>query len=127
MQHSESIIWDLNDCLELAEGAVRSCLPRTPRVVLRSGLLTRMRPRRGLGLLLGQGEEEAKVSFKSLKATLISWAAKRGVEPLTLAEVRLSDYHASGGMDIVYSRDSQAPLVMLVEKLLRDHPGNLQA
>ena len=37
-----------------------------------------------LRLLLGQGEEEAKVSFKSLKATLISWAAKRGVEPLTL-------------------------------------------
>ena len=70
-----------------------------------------------LRLLLGQGEEEAKVSFKSLKATLISWAAKRGVEPLTLQR---SGYHASGGMDIVYSRDSQAPLVMLVEKLLSE-------
>ena len=68
-----------------------------------------------LRLLLGPGDGAEQVSSKSLKATLISWAAKRGVEPLTLQR---PGYHASGGMDIVCSRDSQAPLVLLVEKLI---------
>ncbi|CAE7557874.1 unnamed protein product, partial [Symbiodinium necroappetens] len=70
-----------------------------------------------LRMLFGQTKVCGDTSSKSLKATVISWAAKRGVEPLSLQRL---GYHASGGMDIVYSRDAQAPLVMLVERLLRE-------
>ena len=70
-----------------------------------------------LRMLFGQARACGDTSSKSLKATVISWAAKRGVEPLSLQRL---GYHASGGMDIVYSRDAQAPLVMLVERLLRE-------
>ncbi|CAE7319659.1 unnamed protein product, partial [Symbiodinium microadriaticum] len=70
-----------------------------------------------LRMLFGQAKVCGDTSSKSLKATVISWAAKRGVEPLSLQRL---GYHASGGMDIVYSRDAQAPLVMLVERLLRE-------
>jgi len=57
------------------------------------------------------------VSSKSLKATVISWAAKRGVDPLTLQRL---GYHAAGGMDLVYSRDARAPLLIVVERLLKE-------
>ncbi|CAE7424754.1 unnamed protein product, partial [Symbiodinium necroappetens] len=70
-----------------------------------------------LRMLFSQTKVCDDASSKSLKATVISWAAKRGVEPLSLQRL---GYHASGGIDIVYSRDAQAPLVMLVERLLRE-------
>ncbi|CAE7938108.1 unnamed protein product, partial [Symbiodinium necroappetens] len=68
-------------------------------------------------LMLGLGDESLQVSSKSMKATIISWAAKRGVDPLTLQRL---GYHAAGGMDLVYSRDAQAPLLLVVEKVLKE-------
>ncbi|CAE7726887.1 unnamed protein product, partial [Symbiodinium microadriaticum] len=68
-------------------------------------------------LMLELGDGSPQVSSKSMKATIISWAAKRGVDPLTLQRL---GYHAAGGMDLVYSRDSQAPLLLVVEKVLKE-------
>ena len=164
VQHSETIIWDLNDDLDLAYIELRIGMHKTCRLQSkRHRFLHAVAPALGLRpygkiwkecreqlgvadsgccpfmpapdaqgrvtiraldsdeatawlrMLLSSGDGADKVSSKSLKATLISWAAKRGVEPLTLQRL---GYHASGGMDIVYSRDSQAPLVLLVEKLI---------
>ncbi|CAE7247216.1 unnamed protein product, partial [Symbiodinium sp. CCMP2456] len=70
-----------------------------------------------LRLILGLSDAGTQVSSKSLKATVISWAAKRGVDPLTLQRL---GYHAAGGMDLVYSRDAQAPLLIVVERLLKE-------
>ncbi|CAE7194973.1 unnamed protein product [Symbiodinium sp. CCMP2456] len=56
-------------------------------------------------------------SSKSFKATVLSWAAKRGVDGLSLQKL---GYHAAGGLDVVYSRDAQAPDTLIVEKLLAE-------
>ena len=56
-------------------------------------------------------------SSKSFKATVLSWAAKRGVDGLSMQRL---GYHAAGGLDIVYSRDAQAPYIFIVEKLLAE-------
>ena len=70
-----------------------------------------------LRMILKKSPGGSDVTSKSCKATVISWAAKRGVEPLSLQRL---GYHASGGLDIVYSRDAQAPLILIVEKLLEE-------
>ena len=71
-----------------------------------------------LRLILKEDDDsECRVSSKSLKATVISWGAKRGLEPLVLQRL---GYHAAGGMDVVYSRDAQAPLLLLVERLIKE-------
>ena len=70
-----------------------------------------------LRMILKESPGGSDVTSKSCKATMISWAAKRGVEPLSLQRL---GYHASGGLDIVYSRDAQAPLILIVEKLLKE-------
>ena len=66
-------------------------------------------------LLKGMPTAGQEPSSKSFKATVLSWAAKRGVDGLSIQRL---GYHASGGLDIVYSRDAQAPYVLIVEKLL---------
>ncbi|CAE6970985.1 unnamed protein product [Symbiodinium sp. CCMP2592] len=70
-----------------------------------------------LRLLLQVEDGDTRIASKSMKATMISWAAKRGVDPLTLQRL---GYHAAGGMDLVYSRDAQAPLLLVVERLLKE-------
>ena len=70
-----------------------------------------------LRLLLDKRQGDFQVSSKSLKATVISWGAKRGLEPLVLQRL---GYHASGGRDVVYSRDAQAPLLLVVERIIRE-------
>ena len=70
-----------------------------------------------LRLLLDKRPGDLQVSSKSLKATVISWGAKRGLEPLVLQRL---GYHASGGLDVVYSRDAQAPLLLVVERIIRE-------
>ena len=66
-------------------------------------------------LLKGRQAADQEPSSKSFKATVLSWAAKRGVDGLSIQRL---GYHASGGLDIVYSRDAQAPYILIVEKLL---------
>ena len=66
-------------------------------------------------LLKGMPNANQEPSSKSFKATVLSWAAKRGVDGLSIQRL---GYHASGGLDIVYSRDAQAPHILIVEKLL---------
>ncbi|CAE7441415.1 unnamed protein product [Symbiodinium sp. CCMP2592] len=68
-------------------------------------------------LLKSEPGKEIEPSSKSFKATILSWAAKRGVDGLSIQRL---GYHASGGLDIVYSRDAQAPYILLVEKLLAE-------
>ena len=66
-------------------------------------------------LLKGVLTVNQEPSSKSFKATVLSWAAKRGVDGLSIQRL---GYRASGGLDIVYSRDAQAPYILIVEKLL---------
>ncbi|CAE7875318.1 unnamed protein product, partial [Symbiodinium sp. KB8] len=73
-------------------------------------------------LLKGMPTAGQEPSSKSFKATVLSWAAKRGVDGLSIQRL---GYHASGGLDIVYSRDAQAPYVLIVEKLL-DEDGPVE-
>ncbi|CAE7625805.1 unnamed protein product [Symbiodinium sp. CCMP2592] len=68
-------------------------------------------------LLKSEPGKEIEPSSKSFKATILSWAAKRGVDGLSIQRL---GYHASGGLDFVYSRDAQAPYILLVEKLLAE-------
>ena len=69
-------------------------------------------------LLKGRQAANQEPSSKSFKATVLSWAAKRGVDGLSIQRL---GYHASGGLDIVYSRveghgsDSLAPNLVDLE------------
>ena len=67
--------------------------------------------------LLFQDEPAVEPSSKSFKATVLSWAAKREFDGLSIQRL---GYHASGGLDIVYSRDAQAPYILIVERLLAE-------
>ena len=68
-------------------------------------------------ILRGEHAPAGEPSSKSFKATVLSWAAKRGVDGLPIQRL---GYHASGGLDIVYSRDAQAPYILIVERLLAE-------
>ena len=68
-------------------------------------------------ILQGEPAQAVEPSSKSFKATVLSWAAKRGVDGLSIQRL---GYHASGGLDIVYSRDAQAPYILIVERLLAE-------
>ncbi|CAE7262322.1 unnamed protein product [Symbiodinium sp. KB8] len=68
-------------------------------------------------LLRDKASPGPEPSSKSFKATVLSWAAKRGVDGLSIQRL---GYHAAGGLDIVYSRDAQAPYILIVEKLLAE-------
>ncbi|CAE7364882.1 NaCP60E, partial [Symbiodinium necroappetens] len=59
---------------------------------------------------------ERKVTSHSCKCTCISWAAKFGVSP---SELLLLGYHVGDfRMGLTYSRDSAAPTLLLLERIL---------
>ena len=71
-------------------------------------------------ILLGKLEpqHDRKLSSHSLKATVLSWAAKRGLS----MDLRLQlGYHSSKfQMGLTYSRDGAAPGIMAMEKMLSE-------